>query len=91
MYLGIIDTVILGAKMKSIFLVFLSLISLTNYANSNEGIFAKLETSKGEVKIELFYEKTPLTVINFVGLAEGTKLTALKMASPFMTVSHFTE
>jgi len=83
MYLGIIDTVILGAKMKSIFLVFLSFISLTNFANSNEGIFAKLETSKGQVKIELFYEKTPLTVINFVGLAEGTKINSFKNGQPF--------
>ena len=37
-----------------------------------EGVFAVMNTSKGEIVLELFYEKTPLTVTNFVGLAEGT-------------------
>jgi len=37
-----------------------------------EGIFAKFETSKGIVLLELTFEKTPGTVGNFVSLAEGT-------------------
>lgn len=37
-----------------------------------DGVFAIMETSKGPIILELFYEKTPLTVTNFVGLAEGT-------------------
>lgn len=37
-----------------------------------DGIFAVMETSKGDIVIELYYKQTPLTVINFVGLAEGT-------------------
>ncbi len=37
-----------------------------------EGIFAAIETDKGEIDLELFYKETPLTVTNFVGLAEGT-------------------
>src|SRR5574344_2923654 len=37
-----------------------------------EGVFAVMETSKGKIVLELYYKDTPLTVTNFVGLAEGT-------------------
>jgi FKBP-type peptidyl-prolyl cis-trans isomerase len=38
-----------------------------------EGIFAKLQTSKGIILLELTYKQTPGTVGNFVALAEGNK------------------
>lgn len=36
------------------------------------GIFAVMETNKGRITIELEYQKTPITVANFISLAEGT-------------------
>lgn len=37
-----------------------------------DGVFAIMETTRGNIVLELYYKHTPLTVINFVGLAEGT-------------------
>jgi len=36
-------------------------------------IYARFDTSEGSFKIKLFAEQAPLTVENFIGLAEGTK------------------
>jgi len=46
-----------------------------------EGVFALMETNRGNIVLELHYKETPLTVTNFVGLAEG-KLKAAK-GKPF--------
>jgi peptidyl-prolyl cis-trans isomerase A (cyclophilin A) len=36
-------------------------------------MFANIETTAGKIRIKLHGDKTPITVDNFVGLAEGTK------------------
>lgn len=37
------------------------------------GLYAKLETSMGDITIQLFEKESPKTVANFTGLAEGKK------------------
>ncbi len=52
-------------------------------SKSEEGLFAELQTNMGNILIQLEFEKTPLTVANFVGLAEGTKNSNKAEGTPF--------
>jgi len=51
-------------------------------AEREPGVYAEIETERGTIVCKLFYEKAPVTVGNFVGLAEGT-LENTKGTGPF--------
>ena len=44
----------------------------------NEGLYAKFNTSKGDILVNLEYQKTPGTVGNFVALAQGNLENSVK-------------
>lgn len=49
----------------------------------SEGLYARFETSKGDILCLLEFEKVPLTVCNFVALAEGKMDTKTRKESRF--------
>ena len=62
--------------MNKNFIILISIITLNscnmnNYSDLSDGLYADLETSKGNIILELYYEQVPTTVSNFVALAEG--------------------
>jgi len=65
-------------------LTLLCLIGMAQAADSKlaDGVYAEIDTTKGKIICQLEFEKTPLTVANFVGLAEGTKFYSRDGSAP---------
>ncbi|NJB72281.1 cyclophilin family peptidyl-prolyl cis-trans isomerase [Saonia flava] len=63
--------------MKKTYILFLSLVltlaacKSSKHADLGDGVFAGIHTNKGDIILKLEHNKTPLTVANFVSLAEG--------------------
>ena len=66
---------------------------IDNNLDLDEGLYTGLNTTMGKMLIELTYEKTPVTVANFVALAEGNhpKVIIQRKELNFMTEPYFTE
>src|SRR5210317_1098668 len=56
-------------------LILISILTLNscnmNNSDLSDGLYADIETSKGNIILQLYFEQVPTTVSNFVALAEG--------------------
>ena len=66
--------------MKIIFLFFFTVGLFAQYP---EGLYAELKTTRGTIVCQLHYQKTPMTVMNFVGLAQGKIPSTQAPGKPF--------
>ena len=59
-------------KIKYLFtgILFISIVSCS--PKLEDGLYARVDTNKGEIQLKLTFDQTPVTVANFVSLAEGT-------------------
>jgi len=83
MILGIIIDFLFRVIMRALLIIFSLLFSSLSFAALDDGIYALIKTNKGEIIVELAYEKAPLTVINFIALSEGSKESNKEPGIPF--------
>jgi cyclophilin family peptidyl-prolyl cis-trans isomerase len=56
-----------------LFIVFLGITACqsSKYKNLEDGLYAEIQTNKGDILLELYADDVPMTVANFVSLSEG--------------------
>ncbi len=72
---------------KMLLLTFIGSLTMGALAGNCEamgnGIYADMETTKGNIVLKLYYKRAPKTVLNFIGLAEGTIKSNKPKGTPF--------
>ena len=59
-------------KLSFFFVLLIISCKKDHYPNLTDGLYADIQTDKGNILVQLSYEDVPITVANFVSLAEGS-------------------
>lgn len=60
------------SKLSLLTLIIMSISCNDEYPNLDDGLYARFDTNYGDFIAELYHQRAPMTVGNFVSLAEGT-------------------